>query len=127
LKVDCLDQPSVRWNSVARAQENDIPGDDLPCRHLAVCAVSHDAGDRSGQLAKCLDRAFGTVLLEEAEQHGEEDDDGDGRRFEAVSEPRGQRHGDLQNDDENILELADQHHPWRHLLGGAQLVGSVLP
>ncbi len=125
LQVDGLDQPRVGGHPVTGAQHDDIARDDFACRDLAFHAITQHAGHRRGHLAQCLDRPFGAILLNQAEQHGEDDDDGDRHRFEEVSQRRRQHDGDQQDDDQNVGELCREDRPRRHARGGAQFVRPV--
>jgi hypothetical protein len=125
LQVDDLDQARVGRQAVAGAQQHDVPGHQLPRRDLGLLAVAQGGGGGRGHAVQRLDGALGAELLRERQQHGEEQDGGDGHRLDFVAEDRGDGRGGDEDEDEDVLELLEQDPPRRDAAGGLQLVGAV--
>jgi hypothetical protein len=122
LHVHGLDDPHVRGHLVARRQKDQVAGDELARRHAPLAPFADDGRVGRGHLAQGLDGALGAVLLHEAEDDGEEHDDGDGDGLDAVAEEGRERRRQQQDDDEDVLELFEQDRPRRDSSGGLKLI-----
>ncbi len=126
LQVDRVDHPRVGGHAVAGVEQDDVAGHDVPGRDLALVAVADDRCRRRGHPPQRFCRALGAVLLREPEQDGEQHDGRDGDRLGGVAEDGGERRGDEEDDDQDVLELLREDRPRRYAGRGLQLVGTVL-
>jgi hypothetical protein len=125
VKIDRLEQPCIGRHFVACMQQNHITRDELARRNLDFLAIAYDGHRGRGHLAERFDRAFRPVLLNEAQHHSEEHDHGDGDGLDALSENGGDRRGDQQNDDQDVLELLEKDGPRGDTTRRLQLVRSI--
>ncbi len=84
------------------------PGHQVARRDLDLFPVAQHGGRRRRHLAQRFDGPLGAVLLHKAQQHGEQHDDGDDHRFDAVPQQQRERRGNQQDQDEHVLELLQQ-------------------
>ena len=101
------------------------PGTSSRAGRADLDAVADDVPHRCGHLAQRFERALRAELLHEAEQHGEQHDDGDDHRLERVAEDAREHGGHEEDDDEDVLELRGEGVPRRAAGDGLQLVGAV--
>ena len=124
-EIDRLDQSSVGGDPVAGAEEHDIAWHELPRRDDGFVAVAQHTGRRGGHAPQGLDRPFRAVLLDEAEQHGEQHDDRDDHGFESVAEQSRDERRAEQDQDQHVLELSRERVPGGRACRGVQLVRPV--
>ncbi len=87
------------------------PGTSSRAGHDHFLVIAHDTRGRCGHLPQGFERAAGAVLLDEAEQHGEQHDDRDDGGFERVAEETGEDRGAQQDQDQDVLELGGERVP----------------
>ena len=106
-------------------QQNQVTRHELARRNLDLLAIAYDGHGGRGHLPERFDRAFGPVLLYEAQHDGKEHDHRDGNGFDALSEEGGDPRCDQQNDDQDVLELLEKDGPRGDTTGSLQLVGAI--
>ena len=126
LEVDGLDHPRVSGHPGARFEENDVARHQRARGDILLLAVAQHRGHRGGHSAQPLDRALGPVLLDEAQHHREEQDDGDDDGLQGVAHQRGEADCHEQDQDQDVLELRQQEAPRGGSAGGLELVRAVL-
>jgi len=67
-------------------------------------------------------RRLGAVLVDEAEPHAQRHDDGDDHRVGATAGQSGHQRRPQQQDEDRVPDLAQQHRPGPHLMGGQDVV-----
>ena len=124
LKVDSFEDSQIGGNPVAHLEKHDVAGNDIAGPDDGLVAVAEHACGWSRHLPERLDRPLRTILLDEAEEGCEHDDDTDDDRFDPVSQRRRQSNGDQQDDDEDIPELGCEQHPRRGPLRLLEFIGT---
>ena len=82
---------AVSRHPVAGTQDDQVAGHELASRNGAFRRRHEWRGRRRGHLAQRLQRALGSIFLDETQQHGEQHDDRDDDGFEPVTEQPGER------------------------------------
>ena len=126
LQVCGRDDPRVRGHAGAGFQENDVAGDQRARRHVLLLPIAQCARHRCGHSAKALDGALGPVLLDEAQRHREQQDDGDDDGLQGVTQERGEADRDHEDQDQDVLELREKQAPRGGSAGSLELVRAVL-
>jgi len=102
------------------------PGDQLAGWHNETVTVAHHLRFGRGQLAQGRQGLLGAALLEHAQGRIQDDNGHDGGGLFQVAEGGRNDGGHDQHDDDEIVELFQQHLPEGGAGGFGQLVGAIL-
>jgi hypothetical protein len=83
-QIDRFDQTRISRDLVARPQQDDIAGDEFARGNVLLFAIAQHRGRGRSHLPQGFDGAFGAIFLHEAQQHREQHDNADHKRFDAV-------------------------------------------
>ena len=107
------EEPAVGGDAVARLKQHDVAGHQLAGVDFDEPAVAPHAGPRGEHVLQCRERAFGAVLLVEAERSVQQHDDEDHHRILEFADRPGEDGGEYQDDHEEVPELIDELEPHR--------------
>ena len=110
-QVGCLDQPSIGDHEVPRLEVQHVAHDDLRGRDRADLPVAGDAGDWQGHPPEGGHRPLRPVLLREADDRVEHDDDGDHGGVGEVADDGRHEARRQEHDDHRVGELAQEQPP----------------
>jgi len=105
MEVMDLHQPPVRGHARAGVEQQQIARHQLAGRQLALDAVAQDPSVRRRHVTQRFHGPLRAKLLIETERDGQQHDDGNHAGFQAVSQRRGERRRNDQDDEQDILEL----------------------
>ena len=87
------------------------PGTEIARGDRRFLAIAQHMRRRGGHSSQCVQRRSGAVFLDEAEEHGEQHDDGDHDRFEGVAEETRDDCGAEENQNQRVLKLSEEGMP----------------
>ena len=126
LEVDRLHEPHVGGYPAARFDEDNVPGNQVTRGNLPFLPIAQHSRCRRGHFPQRLNRALGSVLLDETKAHGKQHDNCDGESFETVTQEGRKTRGKQENEDQDVLELIKKDRPGRDGPGGYQFVRPVI-
>src|SRR4029079_7433206 len=112
-------------DAVARTKHDEIARDDLTRWDAAFSTIANDMRQWCCHFPEGLERTFRAILLNESEQHCEEDDDCDDAGLEHVSEQAGEECSGEQDNDQDVLELRCERMPRRRPCARLQFIWAV--
>ena len=109
LQGEVIEDPPVGGDQIPRLQQQNIPRNERAGRNLPRHAAPHDLRRRRGHRLQALQRLFRLKMLDRPQngvhdQHGENDD----RTLPAAGD-EGNDGGDHQNNDHQVLKLAQKN------------------
>ncbi len=110
-QIGHVQEPRVRWDAVAGAEDDDVAGHDLGGGDVNRLPAPEDRGGRRRHGLECTHRPLGPVFLVEAQEGADDHDAEDDRGVQRVPEDERKRRGADEQNDEEVLELVeeDQH------------------
>jgi hypothetical protein len=120
-----FEEVGVGRDHVARLQEEKVASDHFRCWNHRLAPSAQDPGPRGGQRAQGEHRLFGAVLLEEAHQRIDDQDDPDGHGVGDLTQRGRDDRSREQQPDEGARELRRQDDPRRSGLATLDFVRPV--
>ena len=108
-----FDKTHIRWNAVARPQNNDIPRHQLAGGQGFVFTVALYPRVAGEHVADPLQRFFGVALLHVANQGVNDRDAEDNQGIDPVPHHRRQRRRGQQDENQHIVKVGEETQPGR--------------
>ena len=120
-----LGEPHIGRDDAPCLEKHQVPRDDLRARNGRDAAVAKNPGDGGGHLLQGLHGLLGAVLLDDADDGVQDDDDEDGDGVGQLAHEARDDGGGDQDQDHEIPELIDNHRQQRPLALLYQFVATV--